>query len=322
MNDSVQELQRGPLRSLASHPAVSVALGTVFVAAIATVLGWDQWPAALPRLEGLSSLQLALFGGTFVIMLLVGATTAVVGVLSRRLPLLATTAAVLLGYGLLATRPDLVPVHLPYPASWQGARLHAYALLTGMMAATAVWGFLPPRRSQPVPAADAGPGSPSNDERSGHNVPRWGRHLAAGVAGIVLALAVQAFSVQVFRRPEFNLPQEAPEWRGLMVGTLLLIGAVVAVVVLISPRVPWLSTALGVALVYGTLGTLPPAGFDLGLPSYPPLFQTTFWLPTVTIAAVVIGASIVGAVWGWRTRLVIPTRSEEPASRDSRQQNR
>ncbi|MFN2326995.1 MAG: hypothetical protein ABR551_14105 [Gemmatimonadales bacterium] len=189
MNDSVQELQRGPLRSVASHPAGSVALRIVFVVAIATVLGWDQWPAVLPALEGLSSLQLAwAFGGTFVIMLLAGATTAVVGVLSRRLPLLATTAAVLLGYGLLATRPDLVPVQLPYPASWQGARLHAYALLTGMMAATAVWGFLSPRRSQPVPAADAGSGSPSKDTRLGRQVPRlgrqvprWGRHLAAVV---------------------------------------------------------------------------------------------------------------------------------------------
>lgn len=74
---------------------------------------------------------------------LAGVATAVAVLVSRRMPWLPTVAAVTLGYHLLASVPSGWATALPYPDLVP--RLHwgftTVALITGVMAATAVWSW-------------------------------------------------------------------------------------------------------------------------------------------------------------------------------------
>ena len=120
------------------------------VAAAAAIVGLTRWEGRLREqsVREASTEPLWVLIGLYV---LTGAVTLVAVLLSRRMPWLATVATVALGYCLLASIPSSLAESLPYP-DWAPRLLWgltSVALLTGVMCATAIWGWWP-RVSRPA----------------------------------------------------------------------------------------------------------------------------------------------------------------------------
>ena len=124
----------------------------------------------------------------------------------------------------------------------------------------------------------------------------WVRHVGSAALGIAFVLAVEA--VTRLERDLRAVQQRDvvlwPSWASA--GMFLLLGAVLLVIVLVSPRLPWLPTAAALVLFSGMLATLP-SGLASGLP------LRGLWLPSVywglSTIALVTGAMTATAVWGW-----------------------
>lgn len=118
---------------------VGVGMGLAAAAAVVGLTSWEGRLRDLVSREASAERIWALIG----IYVLAGVATVVAVLVSRRMPWLPTVAAVTLGYHLLASLPSGWANSLPYPDSVSRLQwgFTTVALITGVMAATAVWSW-------------------------------------------------------------------------------------------------------------------------------------------------------------------------------------
>lgn len=139
-------------------------------------------------------------------------------------------------------------------------------------------------------------GAPTETDGPSRTGTTWLRHLGSAALGIALVMAIEAVTrlEQDLRAVQLRDAVPWPSWA--IAGMFLLVGAVLVVVVLVAPRLPWLPTAAALALCYGMLATLPGGAAN----TLPYLGQ---WAPSVhwglSTIALVAGLMTATAAWGW-----------------------
>ncbi len=138
-----------------------------------------------------------------------------------------------------------------------------------------------------VPTAAVDPTRPST---------AWVRHPGSAALGIALVLAIEAVTRLEHDLRAVQLRDVVPWPSWVIAGMYLLLGVVLLVVLLVSPRMPWLPTAAALLLLYGMFSTLPGGAANV-LPYAGP------WAPSVDrgLSTLSLGAGVLTAtaVWGW-----------------------
>ena len=85
----------------------------------------------------------------------------------------------------------------------------------------------------------------------------WLRHVGSAALGIAFVAAVEGVThlERVLRAVQQRDVVAWPSWA--IASLFLLLGAVMLVIVLMSPRMPWMPTAAAALLIYGMLAVLP-----------------------------------------------------------------
>jgi hypothetical protein len=145
MGASVQTTRTDPASVSQIRHLAGAALGIGFVVLVEAVRTAEPQLRAVLFRDAVWWPLLAIVG----LFVLLGGVTVVAVLLAPRLPWLPTTAAALLGYGMIASLGVPVVDRLPHPGPWfpradQG--LTTLALLVGLMLIAAVWGWWSHRR--------------------------------------------------------------------------------------------------------------------------------------------------------------------------------
>lgn len=132
----------------------------------------------------------------------------------------------------------------------------------------------------------------------------WLRHLGSAALGIALVLAIEAVTRLEHDLRAVQLRDVVPWPSWVIAGMYLLLGVVLLVVLLVSPRMPWLPTAAALLLWYGMFSTLPGGAANV-LPSAGPWAPSVDrGLSTLSLGAGVLTATAVCSWWRFRRTVV------------------
>lgn len=124
----------------------------------------------------------------------------------------------------------------------------------------------------------------------------WLRHVGSAALGIAFVAAVEG-ATHLERELRAVQQRDVVPWPSWAIASLfLLLGAVMLVIVRMSPRMPWMPTAAAALLIYGILAVLP-SSLANALPLWGQWAPSVYW--GQSIKPLIAGLMTATAMWSW-----------------------